>query len=219
MTLEDIRNNAVLRHLDEYLPSTKSRMEMVLGPELVHPTPPAHDDEYDIITNMLEYINRINVEPPLARWHMAGFVQESPAWETHLKDAATVRDIILVIRLFGSSPIAERLDYLNGLPADEPDQKPMSLESVKGFAFFIMNNTWLPYPDITINPDGRVSIDWGETGRSTLILELLSSEYVEYLEVFRRPESARQRQYASGVSRISNIMDIIGPAMRRQIRQ
>ena len=143
--------------------------------------------------------------------------QEPPAWQTRLENATTIDDIILVIKCFGRTPIANRLHYLYDLPTDEPNQKPMNLESLKGFALFIMNNTHLPYPDITLNPDGCITVEWYAVDHSTLILEFLSSELVEYLAV--PPESAHPGQYSSGVSSIDCVTDDVKQAIHRLMSQ
>ena len=135
--------------------------------------------------------------------------QEPPAWKKQLKSASTIKNVILNLKIFGKSSIADRLSYLYDIPVDEPYQKPIDLESIKGFALFIMDNVHLSYPDIVVNPDGRIVVEWRLEGRGTLIFEFLSSAHVEYLEVYHEHESASQRQYASGVSLIDNIMDIV----------
>ena len=223
--LRDNRNNPVLRYLSECHLSTRNRVVRIRR----YPDAPDYQiplvsdyDEYRHITEMFNQVAKIHagqVTLPRAALTQIYLIQEPPAWHACLKDAATVEDVVLVIRLFGQSSIADQLDYLNGLPVDEPYQKPMKLESARGFALFIMNNTQLPYPDIAVNPDGRVTIEWDVVGRGTLVLEFLSSELVEYLDVFQQSESARQRQYNSGVSSIDSVTDIVKPAIDKLISQ
>ena len=95
----------------------------------------------------------------------------------------------------------------------------MDLESVKGFALFIMNNAYLPYPDITLNPDGRVTVEWDVIDHGALILEFLSSELVEYLDVPQPSELAHPGQYSSGVSPIYCITDVVKQAIHRLMSQ
>ena len=214
--LSNVSNHAVLCYLSEYHLSTKSRIKKVHG----YYNPPDYqtsfvsdvDSEYKDIVDLSERIKNMYAAMPTSRHDKFIHVeinQKPPAWQTHIKDATTVENIVLIIRLFGQSSIADRLDYLHGLLVDEPYQKPMSLESVRGFALFIMNRAYLPYPDITVNADGRVTIEWDVAGRSTLILEFISSEYVEYLEVFQQHKSVQQRQYNSGVSSIDSVMNAV----------
>lgn len=167
----------------------------------------ADDIDYESVVEPYKQFNKIADELP------ATFNQDPPAWQTHLKNATTIEDIILVIKYFGWSSIADRLYHLYDLPVDEPYENPMNLESVKGFALFIMNNMHLPYPDITVSSDGRVAIEWDVVDHGGLILHFLSSEHVEYLEVLQQSESAHQKQYNSGVSSIDTVTDIIKHAI------
>lgn len=226
-TFNSDRSNPMLRYLYEHHLSTRSRIKKVHEFPYTWRHPPlpvsGYDDgEYEHVVHLSEQVSRITAEllAPIQHIRMqTTFNQEPPAWQTYLKNATTIEDIILVISYFGRSLIANRLYYLHGLPIDESYQKPMNLESVKGFALFIMNNAYLPYPDITVNPDGRVTIEWAVAGHGTLILEFLSSEYVEYLDVLEQSEPVRQRQYSSGVSPIDGVMDAVKPAIGKLMSQ
>lgn len=145
--------------------------------------------------------------------------QEPPIWQICIKDATSIRDLILIIRLFNRSLIADRLDYLCGMSVDEPYQKPLDLESMRGFTFFIMNNAYLPYPDIVVTPNGHISAEWTVADHGTLVLEFLSSEHVEYLDVFQQSETAHHTQYNSGVSSIDSVTDTVKLAIQNLIHQ
>ncbi len=227
-TFNSDRSNPMLRYLHEHHLSTRNRIKKVhehpnvWGYSLLPVSGDGDDGEYKDVVYLSEQVNKITAEllaPTQPIWMQTAFNQEPPAWQTHLKNATTVEGVVLAISHFGRSPIANRLHYLHGLPTDEPYQKPMNLESVKGFALFIMNNAYLPYPDIIVNPDGRVTIEWDVVGHGTLILEFLSSEYVEYLDVLQQSEPARQRQYRSGVSSIDSVVDAVKPAIDKLMSQ
>ena len=207
----DNRGDSIIRCLHEYHLSTKHQRKRIHEDidASDYLMPPVSDDEYDVALLGRDSEMHINTLELRAEWMQIGLNQEPPAWQTQLKYATKVEDVVLVIKLFGQSSIANRLDYLHSLPVDEPYQKPMNLESVKGFALFIMNNAYLPYPDIVVNPDGHVTIEWDVAGCGTLILEFISLERVEYLEVPQQPESARQRQYNSGRTSIDDVTNAV----------
>ena len=81
----------------------------------------------------------------------------------------------------------------------------------------MMNNVYLPYPDITLSHDGRVAVEWGVPGHGTLVLEFLSSEHVEYLDILQQSGSARKRQHSSGVTSIDCVTDAIKLAIHKLI--
>lgn len=172
------------------------------------------------IVKLYENVSKITkMQSNYTEWRPATFIQDPPAWQTQLKNVATVGDIIFLIKYFGRLSVAKRLHYLHSIPIDESYENPMSLESVKGFALFIVDNMYLPYPDITVNPEGHVMIEWGMVGHDKLILEFLSSKHVEYLHVLQQSESAQQRRYSSGVTDIDDIADIINPAIHNMMLQ
>ena len=209
----DNHDNPILRFLHEYHLSTKNQMKWIHDDidVLDYQMSFVSDDEYtqDVALFYKDGKISINTLKQRAELVQIGLNQEPPAWQTHIKYATKVEDVILVIRLFGQPSIADRLDYLHSLPVDEPYQKPMNLESVKGFTLFIMNNAYLPYPDIVVNPDGHVTIEWDVAGRGTLILEFISLEHVEYLEVPQQPESAHHNQYRSGSTSIDDVTNTV----------
>ena len=211
-TFSDNHDNSILRFLHERHLLVEIQMKKI------YEDTDAPDDLMSLVSNDertgVEFLGRnskihIDVLDLSIEWMQIGLNQEPPAWQTQLKHATKVEDVILVIRLFGQSSIANRLEYLHNLPVDEPYQKPINLESVQGFALFIMNNAYLPYPDIMVNPDGHVTIEWEVAECGALILEFISLESVEYLEVPQQSESGFQRQYNSGITSIDDLPNTI----------
>lgn len=211
-------SNAILRYLHERHLSSGNRLA---GSADVwdHPTIQIPDAVSKHSADMLGLRNYLIIPALNFASFQTMINQEPPAWQTHLENATTIEDIILVIKYFGSMSIADRLYYLYDLPSDGPDQKPMDLESLKGFALFIMNNTYLPYPDITLNPDGRITVEWEVVYHGVLILEFLSSKLVEYLDVLQPSGLAHQSQYSGGVSSIYYVTDAVKQTIHKLMSQ
>lgn len=138
-----------------------------------------------------------------------------PVPQTQLENIKKIEEIIWMIDRFVSQPMAARLTYLHQLPVDDDYEDPINLESVKGFALFIMNKPSLPYPQIGANPDGCVHAEWEGPSYGTVILEFLSSNFIQFTVI--RPRSAPQhpRVYYTGVAPLEDVVQKIELDMRR----
>ncbi len=81
-----------------------------------------------------------------------------------LDEAKEEREVLAVLRLFGLHSMADRLGYLRSLAADDPDETPIGLESLRRFSRFIMGNRRLPDPEISVSQRGSLTQS-GESGR------------------------------------------------------
>ena len=118
-----------------------------------------------------------------------------PAWRPQITAANTHEEIIAVFRLFGLDAIADRLGYLHCLTDDDPDESPIELESLRAMAIFLMSERHLPDPQIGINPNGLMQIQWRVLSSGLLAIEFLSTEMVRFAGI---SEPARP-----GVERVS----------------
>ena len=130
-------------------------------------------------------------------------------WKTLLQNAETIRDIILVMRFFDAPLMASRMMDLYNLPVDDSYEKPLDIESVRGFARFSIGESHLPHPCITITPDGLVNAEWEIPDYGTLILEFLPDDMVTYAVLLD------ETCYYGGLSRIDDVAKRIEPAMQQ----
>lgn len=137
--------------------------------------------------------------------------QKLPAWKTLLQNAETIRDIILVMRFFGAPLMANRMTDLHNLPVDDSYEKPLDTESARGFARFIISESYLPRPCVTVTSDGLINAEWEIPDYGTLILEFLPGNMVTYTVVLA------ETGYYGGLSRIDDVAKCIEPAIQRLI--
>ena len=74
--------------------------------------------------------------------------------------SGTEQDIIQALRLYGRDDIADRIAYLYGLASEDPIEDRMMIESLRNFARVMTNYPSLPYPEITVSPDGHAVAEW-----------------------------------------------------------
>ena len=71
-----------------------------------------------------------------------------------------VEGIIGNLRYFGLAEISERLEYLYREIADDPDELPISLESLRAFADFVSGTPLPGSPGVSVDPYGYVGLQW-----------------------------------------------------------
>ncbi len=68
--------------------------------------------------------------------------------------------IVTVMRLCGLTAIADRLNHLRALIAEDPDEPDLVLESLRSFADFFLCDDRLPVPEVGVGPEGFLEAEW-----------------------------------------------------------
>ncbi len=110
-----------------------------------------------------------------SKWRiLGGYSQRQPIpWKKHIAEATKQEEIVAILRLFGLDEIADRLGYLQRTVADDPDEQPLALESLRGLALFLMGERQLPDPQIAVSPEGNAQIEWRVGENGILAMEFL----------------------------------------------
>ena len=91
----------------------------------------------------------------------------------------TVPEVIDMARRAGLDRVADRLDYLYGLPLEDSD--PMNPDSARSLVSFLMrHHQELPETGITMGPAGYVNADWKFTEDDDLGVRFLPSGDVRF---------------------------------------
>ncbi len=72
----------------------------------------------------------------------------------------SVEDLINSLRLFGLLAITDRLEYLHREIAEDPDELPLSVDSLSKFADFVTANALPGSPRVWVDPYGYVGLEW-----------------------------------------------------------
>lgn len=129
-----------------------------------------------------------------------------------IKNTINREEIAALLNLHDLSSISDRLAYLHKLPADDPDEKPIDLESVRRFAFFIIiNRHRLFEPQIGISPDGLVGAEWWIADRGILSVEFLPSEDVKFTTIFWQVGHDDAQRCINGKLPPDKMMDVVWP--------
>ena len=130
---------------------------------------------------------------------------------TALAAAATRTAIIEVVRRLKHEAVADRLDYLIELEAEEPDEEPMDIDSLRAVAAFVLSEGELHDPDIGVGSDGVVGLSWRLPPDGMVYLRFKHSGVVRYAVVGPTENDADQRAHVAGVVPITEVMETIRP--------
>ena len=129
--------------------------------------------------------------------------------------AASENEIIDLLRDVELEPIADRLVYLQECVADDPEEEPMDLESLKQFASFIMSERQLRQPRIGVNPDGFIQAEWELTTDGGIAMNFLPSGFIEFAAISAPATHKVQRIRVSGTLAKDNALRDLAPFFSR----
>lgn len=137
--------------------------------------------------------------------------QQAADCRAALEAVQTRDEIIAVVRRFGLERVADRLDYLIELEAQEPDQQPMHIGSLRSAIEFLLRDPRMPRPGIGVGPDGMVGFDWRLQPTGIIALSFDSADLVNYAAIVPVPSGGEEHQRLSGASQRADAFDKIVP--------
>ena len=193
---------SVWRHLKECYGWEKPRSVKDDPEVLAVPAPEtAYADPTSDFTTAI--VSRLNVA--LGR-HYPEHGAESGAAKT-LQDTSQPEEIIAMLRRSGLAGVADRLGFLRQLEheQEDADDLPLALDSLRELARFLMDERWLPEPEIGVSGDGLAHAEWRfpeipETtgGNGFLVMEFLCSGRVRFAAIATRTETEQEPSRIDG---------------------
>lgn len=126
--------------------------------------------------------------------------------------------LLEILRKNDLAAVAERISYLRQLAIDDPDEAPMSVNSLRALAMFLLSERWLPHPQISVTPDGLVQAEWrlpAEDGDSedfgVLVLEFRCSGLIGFAAVSEPSPTTASRSRASGAKPKAEMLQAVWP--------
>ena len=149
------------------------------------------------------------------------------------KVAESEEEIVAAMRWYGLVAIADRLNRLKALIAEDPDEPDLVPESLRSFADFFMHEDRLPVPEVGVGPEGFLEAEWripakreapviapfvrwvrpderywGQ-GDGILAMKFLPSGSIQYAAVSGPVGRGKERLRSSGVYSKNSIMPAI----------
>ncbi len=142
-------------------------------------------------------------------------IEVSPPKELLLTVTETVSAIVQVLRFRRLDIIADRIEYLQSLVDDDPDEEPIVVESLRNLAGFFMDEDPLPTPQIGISPGGLLMVEWDISKHGALALKFLRSGLIQFAGVTDNRLRKDQCVRSSGTFGKTDLMNAIKPFTSR----
>ena len=174
---------------------------------------------WDILTKDNEYYNKI-LEMMDESFSHNGYASSYLSKDLGIKDILSLTmwwydDVITKIRKNNMESIAKRLEYLCSLKTDSQKEEATDRESLNLFANFVMDNSKLSNPQITISPDGFVNAEWFIQDYCDLSIEFLPSGTIKFSVLFQPLDLSPK--FINGVQDMAEGMQTLKPFMSKLI--
>ena len=123
-------------------------------------------------------------------------------WRSQLDGASTAQEIMAVLRAHGRERIADRIDYLQELAREDPEEQPIAPDSLWHMASFLLEQGQLPDPEVGVSPNALAQVEWtipnssdGRTRDGLLAMEFLPRGIIGF--------AALSEPYRQGVDRLT----------------
>ena len=118
---------------------------------------------------------------------------EQEIYQRSIANADSREEVTALLRQAGLDAAADRLDDLQELIEEDPDEPEMSLDSLRQLALFLMEERQLPFPGIGMGPDGLLGMSWRIPERGIVAMQFLPSGLVQFAASrdLNDPESRR----------------------------
>ncbi len=106
--------------------------------------------------------------------------------------------------------IAARLRYLIEVAKEEePDEKPVSEDSLYAFTRFLRKNPDIKMPSIVLTPSGNIRIQWRRNAQSLLVIEFYNESECAFVIFTPDDENPLKPIRLSGTASVSKILSVV----------
>lgn len=123
------------------------------------------------------------------------------------------QEIIEALRLADLGAIADRIDYLDRLDDDDPDEAPIQVDSLRRLASFLIEERALKKPRIGVSSDGSMQIEWDLENDGILAMQFLSAGPIQFAAIAGDVSQNITREHLSGTLQKADMMSVIRPLL------
>jgi len=146
------------------------------------------------------------------------YASESPfdVLEGKLADEEKIRKLINYVRdeskIQFAEELAARLNFLYEVAKEEdPDEVPISPESLSNFIGFLQNTPNLRYPSIVLTPSNEISAQWRTAPNRHFAVLFLPTGEVRFVIFTPNPGDPDKTDRLSGITSVDSLMETAQP--------
>lgn len=130
---------------------------------------------------------------------------KSPLFLEKFKEAKETPEVIAMVGFAGFGTVANRLGELYLAETWENHERPLSLESLKEFIQFLLENARLEEPYLAVSPEGNIVATWQKSDKQLFWIEFYPNGDVQYLAFIPNDKKSDGIERVSGISTRSNV--------------
>lgn len=128
-----------------------------------------------------------------------------------ITDTDKAEEISAVLKLLGFDQVADRLNRLQRIAADDATEPSMSIDSLRSLARLLVIKRPVRPPRIGVSPDGTLQIEWRLENRGILAMWFLTDGRIQFAGIEGRNGVGIQPKRVSGTLSEVEMMQAIRP--------
>ncbi|HUU53064.1 MAG TPA: hypothetical protein VMW44_00320 [Candidatus Bathyarchaeia archaeon] len=107
--------------------------------------------------------------------------------------------------------LAVRLNFLHEAVNEDPDEVPISIESLRNFISFLRNTTNLKYPNVVLTPSNEIRAQWRTAPNRHFAVVFLPTGEARFVIFSPNPKDPDKIDRLSGITSVDSLMETIRP--------
>jgi hypothetical protein len=110
-----------------------------------------------------------------------------------------------------SQELAVRLDFLQEAVGEDPDEVPISPESLRNFISFLRRTLNLKYPNVVLTPSNEIRAQWRTAPNRHFAVVFLSTGEARFVIFTPNPKNPDKIDRLSGITSVDSLMETVKP--------
>lgn len=137
------------------------------------------------------------------------------AIEERMTDKEQIEKMICYIRdgskIEFAHELSARLNFLHESVVEDPEEIPISVESLRNFISFLRNTTNLKFPSVVLTPSNEIRAQWKTALNRYFAVVFLPTGDARYVIFTPNPKNPDKIDRLSGITSIDSLLETAGP--------
>jgi hypothetical protein len=107
--------------------------------------------------------------------------------------------------------LAVKLNFLNEVVNEDPDESPISVESLRNFISFLRNSTNLKCPNLALTPSNEIRAQWRTAPNRHFAVVFLSSGQTRFVIFTPNSKNPEMTDRFSGLTSVDSLLETVQP--------
>jgi len=134
--------------------------------------------------------------------------------DQNLTDAKIVEKLLGLLdssKLDFASELAARLGALHEIVNEDPNEPPISIDSLRSFINFIKNTPYLKRPSVVLTPDGEIRAEWRKASNKHFAVIFLPNDEARFVIFSPNSKDSDMIDRISGITSVDSLIENAKP--------